>query len=88
MNSGAASRSVSAWLALADLKTFRFAPEDLEAMQAEFDRDGLPEEQRALNQEAVLRRLSRHREAVHSILLTSSTRIARRARAWDTRARS
>jgi tetratricopeptide (TPR) repeat protein len=37
----------SAWVALADLKTFRFTPQDIEAMQAELTRTGLPDDERA-----------------------------------------
>jgi predicted Zn-dependent protease len=37
----------SGWVALADLKTFRFTPEDIAAMQAELARTGLPEDERA-----------------------------------------
>jgi tetratricopeptide (TPR) repeat protein len=36
-----------AWVALADLKTFRFTPHDIEAMQAELTRTGLPDDERA-----------------------------------------
>ncbi len=37
----------AAWTALANLKTFRFTPPDIEAMQAELARAGLPEDERA-----------------------------------------
>ncbi|MGO9804052.1 MAG: tetratricopeptide repeat-containing sulfotransferase family protein [Steroidobacteraceae bacterium] len=39
--------SGSAWVALANLKTFRFAPADLEAMQAELAREGLADDERS-----------------------------------------
>ena len=37
----------SAWVALANLKTLRFTPQDVEAMQAELTRTGLPDDERA-----------------------------------------
>jgi tetratricopeptide (TPR) repeat protein len=36
----------SAWTGLADLKTFRFAPQEVAAMQAELARTGLPDDER------------------------------------------
>ncbi|HXY98038.1 MAG TPA: sulfotransferase [Steroidobacteraceae bacterium] len=44
---GLKSGFASAWMALADLKTFRFAPGDVAAMQAELAREQLPEEERS-----------------------------------------
>jgi tetratricopeptide (TPR) repeat protein len=37
----------SAWVALADLKTFRFTPQDIEALRSELTRTGLPDDERA-----------------------------------------
>ncbi len=37
----------AAWVALADLKTFRFAPDDLAAMRTELAREGLPDAERS-----------------------------------------
>ncbi|HEV2284722.1 MAG TPA: sulfotransferase, partial [Steroidobacteraceae bacterium] len=37
----------SAWMALANLKTFRFTPQDVEAMRRELAREQLPEEERS-----------------------------------------